>query len=502
MSRYPVTCTLAFLLALLLLIPAVSQAQRTYGVLWDVPDSSEEALHQLDRFRELKIQYLELDEVVSDELWSAIRARGFRVFVQVPVRFPVVQTFAEADSSLVDSYESFIKAYTGREVEAVGAFAYGQTHNSFFATSVAPFADQLRSSLSMPVYFKDWSLAPHPADSVLDFAIEKIDVPQNFQSRTNLNVRTHRGFIYSPASSIEDNVAPLKWFFERTSASPGAILFFHSDWLLNFVDHHHSAGRVLVEQATLRDAVFPLPEEQLPTGNSHSLIVLILVLLWGTVALNYNFIPMYRRALFRFFLSHRFFIEDVLNRHIRDLLPSLIILVQHAILGGILSYSMAHTFISAAGIEVLLAYFPVFSVMGTGYLSFLYWGAALVFIFELLSLGWLYAANRKIGYLSQVSILYSWPFHLNLVITTIIVTLMTSDGSAYLLSICFILFLLILLIDFPLTALDSGKNIKKFKWTYALGTVGLYCLLLAVGILSVLMNDYLLNILDLAISIT
>lgn len=502
MSRIPVSFTFYIFCFFLLILPRSSPAQRTFGVAWDIPGDANEARQQLDRFEELKITYLELDQIVSEELWAEIKKRDFNVYIQIPVKYPVVETFSEADSSLVRTYQRFLTHYGRRQVAGIGAFAYGQTNNPSFADAVAPFTEQISSSLSLPIYFKAWSSMDQAINALFDFTIAKINVSQDFQSKPDSTLNSSEVYLYHPEASLEGNIAPLKWFFQRTSINPSATLFFDSDWLLQFVNEHKSAERILIEQATYQDAVFPLPQENLPSKKAHSVIVLILLIVWGTVALTYSFIPTYRRSLFRFFFSHKFFIEDVMNRHIRSLIPSFILLVQHSILGGIFLYSVASIFFSTTGLNVIYHYFPMLALLGTSYFSFFFLGIIFTILFQFVSLGWLYFANRSVGYLSQIAILYSWPFHINLVITTIIVTLLMAGTYFYVLATCLILFVVILLLDFPVTAYDTGQDVKEYKWLYAVGTLGVYTLLLAIVLLTVFTNNYLLHILDLAIAIS
>ncbi|MFH5830838.1 hypothetical protein ACG2F4_02210 [Halalkalibaculum sp. DA3122] len=501
MSRIPVALTL---LAFLLVLPRPVTAQRTFGVVWDVPEDTGEALNQLDDFKDLKITYLELDELVSDALWKEIQQRNFSVFIQVPVQYPVVETFARTDSALAQIYQRFLTHYQGKQVEAIGAFAYGQTHDPSFSEAVKPFTAELSSTLSVPLYYKEWNAVGHPTSTLFDFTLTRVNVDAGFTSSSSPDYRlpASGAYLYHPSPSLASKMAPLKWFFQTTRDTPDAILFFDSGWLLNFVEVHQPVQQILVEHATFQDAVFPLPRERMPSGHSHSIIVLILVLVWGTVALNYSFMPTYRRSLFRFFHSHRFFIEDVIKRHIRSVVPSLLLLIQHSILSGIFLYCAASTFFSRAGLEVFYHYFPTLSLFGNEYFSFFVLGLITAFLFQTVSILWLYFANRSINYLSQISILYSWPFHLNLVITTIIVTMLMAGANAYLLSIFFILFTVVLLLDFPVTAYDAGQNVNSYRGLYAMGTIGLYTLLLAIALSAIFTNSYLLNIMDLAIAIT
>jgi hypothetical protein len=318
----------------------------------------------------------------------------------------------------------------------------------------------------------------------------------------NTGFSSSGAFLYAPSGGMGNRMAPLKWFIEKTSVNPQAPVFFESGWLLNFINKHRSTEQILIEYATYQDAVFPLPQEPLTDSNSHSIIVLVLLALWGTVALTYSFIPTYRRSLFRFFLSHQFFIEDVMQRHIRSIVPSLVLLGQHAVLGGIFLYCMANTYLSSIAVEVFYFYFLILNTFGTGHLSLFFLGIIFTLLFQTILPLWPYIVNWGIGYLSQISILYSWPFHLNLVITTVIVTLLMSGGNTYLMGACFILFVAVLLLDFPITAFDTGRNVTGNRWVYASGTLGLYTLVVAVLAILVVTNDRLLNILDLVISIS
>ena len=495
----------AALLVIAAIYPSISAAQQRFGVIWDVPEDETRAIEELERFRELKIRYIEVSELLSPPVWREIGRQNFGVYVQIPVYYPVVETFADASPTLLTTYQQFLSGYAGRDIEAIGAFAYGQTNNSRFAAAVAPFVEQIDSALNIPVYYKSWQKDGAPYDRMFDFSIRKIDVGPGFQARPDTSTGGTQPLLYAPSNELSHLVTPVKWFIDRAGnniSQHDRILFFDSRWLLDFVNTYQPATDILAEHATYHDAVFPLPEEQLPGDSDHSPIVLILLIVWGSVAINYSFMPTYRRSLFRFFLSHRFFTEDVMKRHIRTLVPSLVIIVQHAVLGGIFLYCLASLFLSAAGLDLIHHYYPFFLLFGEGFFSFFLIGSSFTLLFQIICLAWLYFANRRVGYLSQVSILYSWPFHLNLLVTTVTVTLFVSGGNHYLLYSFLVLFLLVLFLDFPITAFDTGKIIKKRRGLYALGTLGLYVVLLSVVLLLLLTNSYLGNILSLAVTIS
>lgn len=492
---------LLFLFGIFALLPNQATAQRIFGVNWNVPDNANNAIQQLDRFRKMGITYIEIDRIVSDELWNAMQSRGFNVFVQIPVRYPVVETFSSPDSGLIATYQLFLSGYSEREIDALGVFEYGQTGSRSFPDVLAPFIHQIKNIFPVPVYLKDWRYQPQPADSLFSFKIVRTAVDKNFPAFADSNFTRARAFLYRPSSSLRLSVNVLNWFLEKTSVNKDAILFFNSTWLLNFLKEHPEVENVLTEYASRPDALFPLPEETLPDESRHSWIVLMLLILWGSFAINYSFEPMYRKSLFRYFLSHKFFVEDVMGRHIRSTLPSLVILVQHALMGGIFLYSFAGIYFSPMGSGAFFHHFHRLDLFGTKPIAFFLIGILITLSFELFCLLWLYLVNRKLNYMSQITILYSWSLQLNLPVITLIVTLLMAGSSTFLMIPVFLFYLAILIAAFPIAAFDSGQYLSNYKPLYFTGTIGIYFIGIAGLIFWIFNNSYLINVLRLAIAL-
>ncbi|MDX1638471.1 MAG: hypothetical protein R3281_10910, partial [Balneolaceae bacterium] len=113
----------AALLVIAAIYPSISAAQQRFGVIWDVPEDETRAIEELERFRELKIRYIEVSELLSPPVWREIGRQNFGVYVQIPVYYPVVETFADASPTLLTTYQQFLSGYAGRDIEAIGAFA-------------------------------------------------------------------------------------------------------------------------------------------------------------------------------------------------------------------------------------------------------------------------------------------------------------------------------------------------------------------------------------------
>ena len=494
---------LLLLLALFLaLIPCRGRAQRTLGVQWDAPADTAEAALQLERFREAGISTLELEQTVSSDIWNLLKRQDFNVFVQVPVRFPVVETFSSPDSALIAKYKHYLAHYAGREIAAFGVFEYGQMNSGYFPAAAQPILRQIENVIKAPTYFKDWSYRTREADTLAEFKMVRIAVDRNFHLLPDSSFKGQSAFLYRPDPSLSQMVRPLKWFLEKTSVNPKAVLFFNSGWLLGFMENHPETVSVLRRYATEPEPVFPLPRESLPPSSRYSGIVLILLLLWGSLAINYNFEPTYRKSLFRYFLSHKFFVEDVMNRQIRLIIPNLLILIQHAIMGGIFLYCLTATFFSTTGIEAIYYHIPGLSVFGADYFNFFLLGMSATLLFELICLSWLYLLNRKLKFISQAATLYSWSLQINFLVTTILVTLLSAGSNSFLSVFLYLFFMAVLLAAFPLAAYDAGQSLTRYRVWYTVGTIGLYILLVGSLFVWIYGNSYLMNIIDLASAIS
>lgn len=470
---------LPFLLSVLAFAPA--EAQRLIGVQWELPGGLEEAGRQLRTFDRLGIEIVEIDRPPEPALWDSLRRAGMEVWAAVPVRYPTYRTFAEPDSLFLSTMERHLERYIAREqVGAIRLFAWGAVHDPRFTEALSPYTAQIRELFAGGIYYLRSGRGQAGGTDLLDFAMRTISVRPGWPRNRPPDIPEGAGaWLYRPSPEMSTLLGPLKQVLDATADSPETPLFLPSNWLLENIARYPSLGNTLRLHATEEQAVFPLPEESYPTEDQVGLGVLLLFLLWGSVALNYSLSPLYRRSAGRFFTSHRFYVNDVLHRHVRAPGQGVVMLVQHSLLSGILLYSLGRFLFSPAGMNALTHHLPAMEILGGPYLSLFCWGFLLSLLVELVSILWLLVVNRKIDFFSQVTNLYNWPLQLNLVTVTVLFTLLISGtGTGWAVSLLLGVYGLVLFGSFLLTAYDTSGLVPR-RFVFLLATAGIYLLLLS-----------------------
>ncbi|MDZ7772059.1 MAG: hypothetical protein U5K31_04865 [Balneolaceae bacterium] len=502
------------LLFLCLLFPLLTaepvSAQRQLGVQWEVPGDRGELMSQLRTFRQLELSHLEVDRPLPEAAWDSIRASGMQVWAAVPLSYPTRCAFAAPDSATV-GHAGKLSSGLHRHapsVTAVRLFRHGAMHDARFREALAPFLQQIRSSYGGDLYhLRSLGAAGRPmsggtgtqqGSGRLDFFMQHVPVRAGYTQNSPLlpaAAADHDAaasmagdgmpgaWLYQPDEEMAPYLGPFKRLLEETADRPDAPLFIPSGWLIDNLERHPTLGETLQLFATEGGTVFPLPEESYPTEDRVGMGVLLLFLLWGSVALHYSLSPIYRRSIRRFFVSHRFYVNDVLHRHVRVPAQGVIMMLQHAVLTGLLLYSLGSYLLTPAGTQALVHHLPGLTLFGGVHFSFFCWGALGTLLVESISILWLLGLNKRIRFFSQVTNLYNWPLQANLVTVTVLFALMVArpGGGGIAVGLLLIVFLLFFLGSFVLTAFDTSRLLTNKRAWFLLSTVGLYLLLLTGG---------------------
>lgn len=513
------------LLLLCLLLPLLTAepgaAQRQLGVSWEVPGDRGELMSQLRTFQELEVSHLEVNRPLPEAAWDSIRAGGMQVWPAVPLSYPTRHTFAGPDSATVATMENFLPPFMEREpVTAVRFFSYGAMHDPRFREAIVPYLRQIRRAFGGDLYHlrsagaaqaQPVGLETPQAAGSLDFTMQAVPVRAGYTPEdpllpggiTAAADGAPGAWLYQPDREMSPFLGPFKRLLEETTGRPQAPVFVTSVWLLENLQRHPSLGETLRLYASDGTPAFPLPEESYPVEDRIGMGVLLLFLLWGSVALHYSLSPLYRRSSKRFFVSHRFYVNDVLHRHVRAPAQGVIMMLQHAVLTGILAYSLGSYLLTPAGTQALLYQLPGVTLFGGVHFSLFCWGALAALLLESVCILWLLGLNKRIRYFSQVTNLYNWPLQANLVTVTVLFALMVSrpGGGHVTVALLLGIFLLLFLGSFVLTAFDTSRLLSRKRLWFLLSTVCLYVLLLVGGIGWVLSRTDLAAIVSLAINV-
>lgn len=475
----PLKCIRFFFTIIILLLFASSiHAQRSFGVVWELPENEQQALDQLDTFQETGVTVLELNEQPSDRLWEAINQYNFKVYASFGISFPTPASLARTDSATAAALMQKANAFLSKpSVEKIKLFQYGAVEQSDFNNRASSFFASFNSLDNIDTYYTDHRITDtHPQ---ADFLI--YDIHLHSSDLDSLNIPRSEfigGYQYSPAPKLQGFLTPLKRVIEQTSHSPGKPLLFRSSQLLSAVEGNPRLAATLSALASNPNAIFPVPEESLPSSRKPILPTIVLLLVWGSLAMHYNMSPLYRKSLFRYFFGHSFFVNDIFRRHIRTSVPAMLILLQHALLAGAVLYTLSTYLWSPLGLQSIAHHFPMLEILiaGNEYTIFLAL-SGIFLILSIIEILWLYLSNKYLRSLTQVTTLLAWPYHLNFLFGTFAIAIYVSWGSIYAITVATILLLFVFFCSFIVAAIDLSRAVVTNKLRYLSLTVGLYLLL-------------------------
>lgn len=492
-----------FLIALLLLGGSQTDlhGQSKLGVIWDIPDNTDSANIQLQQFHELGISVLEIDSSPKPRVWNQIDSLGFDVYGNLNINFPVPYTFAYPDSSLITRIENKTTAYISQpSVKAIGLFNYGSVHDPTFWEAAAPFAKKIKQVRQVDLYHKS-NTASLRDSSVVSFTVVNVSVtPKNLESLSVSTTNTVSYFYYDPSKNLKPFLRPFNDFISAVNLSNNNTIFVDSGWLFTMIEEHPHFNEILKSLSAKSELVFPLPNENIPTTDNLTLPLILLLLLWGTVALHYNTSPLYRKSLFRYFTAHNFFIDDIFKRLIRSPVPAIIIILQNALLLSISVYGVFSILLTRLGQQAFFHHFPELLVAGKSPLSIFVGTFLLVLLLSLLAIIWLYLSHGKIKSFTQIATVFAWPLQLNFLLCTGVMILFSASGSknATLLTT---LAMLLFMLSYIFATLDISRFVKS-KTKYLFKTVVPYSIIITGLFVWLFTYEQWMDVLTLALNLT
>ncbi len=424
---------------------------------------------QLDRASNAGISLLYVNDA---EQVSGLSASDFRFLYQVPYRFPtnyqLITRKENVAQSMLQSVQHFEQAFPNR-IAAISLFQYPNEFDEAFAPIASAIADTVRSAVTAPLFYLSAGLDSR--------AIPGIDFIMQSYSAPSLNETVPGVLQFRPSSDLHSDLRSLDRLLRETKSIRNSLIVLPACWVFRDDIERSDLLNLLTEYMAGNYIPVPLPREpeQAPSMNWN---VLLLFLILGSVLFHMRYQPIYLHSLSRYFFSHTFFVEDVMEHRIRSSSPGWIILIQHAFVAGIVLYLTAYTLVSDIGFELLAHYFPSVFWAGNHLLSLFIFGFGLTMFLQVLSLLWIHLLNRNLRYFSQTLNLYSWPLHLNFILATLLIVLAVQGRAELWIFIFLLLFGLVWFMSFNIAAIDAARYLGKFKLLYILFTAGLHILLI------------------------
>lgn len=471
------TLSLAFVICLFLNLGLTGQSygQRAIAVQWNIPEDRTEALVQLDSLRKLGIRLLEIEQQPESGIWQRIDSLELSIYGSIPIKFPLPDTFSNPDSALLEKISNQVNIYSGQEsVKAIGLFHYGAVKDPAFASAIQPLLSQIREGFAGDIYYTTLHNETHPVDSLTDFKMLATRIDNEYVISNSDSLSSHTGAcIYQPGNRKYSLLTPFKEYLNGVSEREVPV-FVTSDWLFRMLDKYPEFSSTVKLYNSQKDFLFPTPREQVQASFNHSWIVLLLVFIWGLFTVTHHLSPVYRKSLVRYFTGHVFFVEDILDRHIRSVGPVVVVLVQNILLTGITFYSLSVTFLSTTGLQALFHHYPLLLIFNHPLLSLFLLGCGIGIVLTVISILWIRLTNKGISQTRQVINLYAWPLQINFFIATLTVAFITAGSYPTLVLGMSGLFVLIFILAFVIAAVDTSKALKSNKGWFMTLSVGLY----------------------------
>lgn len=439
---------------------SLSYAQKKVAVDLEKPADSEAFNRELDFFSKHNVSYLFVSHPLTADEIASLDSTGISFFVKLDHKFVTENEFINNS----DQYQKSVndaKAYYDSSSAFNGIVAFSQ---SIILPNVLPSAGILE-----------------------------------IKGNTVYSVSTNSRPLFS-VFETSDSYAESLYRLKEQLINSELNLLLDGEWYKSLLDQNPDLKSTFEGTLGTDPNTIAVPDIPDQTPLIHW-SVLVLVLLWISLAVNVATNPTYLETIPRYFTAHRFYVDDIMSYRERTSASALFLLLQHAVFGGLVIYILAKIFISDTGLEALYYHIPYIAVMGKNYFSLFVLSSVLVLIVELIALIWLYVPNKEMTHFNQGLNLFTSIFHLDFIIVTSIVTGYFGDWNTTLISILALSYLLIWFSSFNITAFDASKRLGMHRNSYLFKTIGLHTLVSGtLVILLIVFNDW-WDILKLAFSV-
>ncbi|MEX2640337.1 MAG: hypothetical protein WD266_06605 [Balneolales bacterium] len=471
-------------------------AQRSFGISYAPPESTDRFLNDLRYLQQTGIHSLLIDDMLMAERMTSIVESGFDVYVNIPVFFPTVWSLEENRNELLDQWVSYINFYRRYDnVKGIGLFSFGQTHSPYFRDFFRLLKRELDQITDIPLFYVS-SDDDNEFAEMFDYRIFRATDTSSIAALSSFD--DVGGIIYA-ARDKQFDVRVFQTMLGQTRDMAEVPIFFEWDWFVHNRNANEFMEEVIRSYAHDPNALFANPRIRQVESSSNWLI-LVLLLIWGSFVVHYSLVPTYRKSLLRFFDNHKFFISDVIERQLRVGLSNLIILVQQGFLGGLFAVALSKYTLSPLGYEALAHHLPFLEPGTPGYFMIFLGGFLFFILVNLICTGWLYLTNTGIRHLNQAAIFQLWPQHLNLFVITFLIALILAGSNIALINTVTIMSLFIFFGSFLFAVIDAGKQAYTRFYYYPL-TIVIYGALLVGFTAWVYLDTGFIELWDLAVSL-
>lgn len=454
--------------------------ETTIGISWNnPPDDPIQLSNQLSTFNDIGIQLVELKHPVKAALLDSISNYPFQIFIRFDKKYLIASEVCENRKEIIRQYSSLILEYAEyQSVIAYGLYSFSQ---SFDTEYIGEF-DFISSELSQISNREFYEITSGPFNA-LNFSI--------YEVRNDSVPKNSTAFLLSKESSPHDAYI-LNTLFNKNTR----LLLFDSDWFANAIQIHPYLVSALQNVINGGEFILPLQKSE-PIQTTFNWPVLVFVILWISMGLHVAISQTYKPLIFRYFTGHRFFVDDVMRYRERSYVSGVFLFFQHALFTGLVVYIFSALLISETGLEALFTTINELAIFGPNYFSLFSIGVLMSILVQLIALAWLYFTSKSMSHFSQALTLFTWVFHLDFLIVSIMLIQLIIGGSANFIIFLGVLFIINWLAAFFLTSWDSSKYLMQKRISYMLYTFGLHTLVNIAILILVFSNNTLIDFLEL-----
>ena len=396
-----------------------------------------------------------LFEVSEPSQVSSFSDRQYSYMLSIGPRFEVPgqlsQNLSAVAEDMLRTYRDFERMIPGK-IAAVGALQHPFESYPNFIRSAEALSDTLKTEITAPLYLQSagFSAGNRPGG----FSFTSIRVHPGQSQNIDRSV-VH----FAPSDDLNATFSSLNRTMDHLLSYDESILILPASWFFTQLERQNDLRYLFADHKAGNSVQLPLPSEESQAPYFNWSIVL-LFLIWGSFALHFRYQPIYGQSVIRYFSNHSFFVDDVMEHRLRNVLPGIILLIQHALLTGLFVYASLEVMVSELGLEVLSYHFPGIMLFENPLLSLFTAGVITAMVLQTISVLWIYFSNRELTAFSQVLNLYSWPLHLNLLVVTFLIVFNQVGFSEILILVLAALFIIIWFFSFNIAAVDSSKLLE------------------------------------------
>ncbi len=463
------------LLAFAELIPDMDQ-QQAHRIVLSLPDGFDIDEQQLAIANELNITLFELSDPAQLRSFPGNR---FNFFVQIGPQYAVPGLLSQDISAIAEEIAERYRMFENEAPERIAAASIlGYPFESYpsFTRTAQSLVDSLSQAIPTPIYYRSAGFSLDFRPGGFNFISERVYPGQDLPADGSV-------IHFVPSNNLYESYYYLNQTMNRLQEFNESILILPAPWFFSQLETRSELRYVFQDYTEGRTIELPLPAQtqQQPSVNWS---IILLLLLWGSFAAHLRFQPVYGQSVIRYFTNHSFFVTDVYEHRLRNVLPGFYLLIQHAFITGLFAFATAEIILSDQGLAVLDYHFPGIMMLGDHAFSLFVACILLALILQGISVLWIYFANPELTAFSQVLNLYSWPLHLNLLVVTLLIVFNQVGFNEYLILFFGVIFIMIWFFSFNIAVIDSSKFLETAlsKVLFVSLTAGIH-LLLILGIL-------------------